>query len=197
MFYELLQQEIPPRKPPLRNIKCQGWPNTQLAIYCRGMFTMVKWMYCRHFRLSKESEILASMYTQGTTLYFRLVFAKFLSVLFCSVDLRRKFLVYSNCHLWDIVSYLAKLHLNLKRPCIIYGLFTNSIIQMFRNPSFPIFRSRHFSPSVTQTVQLRKKWFVPSCKEASTQTLSNHTVFTGKSLQFLVHPEFPVAIVLW
>ncbi|XP_066936738.1 uncharacterized protein [Clytia hemisphaerica] len=57
-------------------------------------------------------------------------------------------------------------------------------------------KPRNFAPSFSQSTQLRKKWFVPSSKTSSISVLSNHTVLTGKSVQFLFHPEFPVAIVL-
>jgi len=59
-----------------------------------------------------------------------------------------------------------------------------------------ISKTRQFSPSLVQTVQLRKEWFVPSSQVAAVQTLSNHAVFSGQSLRYLLHPFLPLAIVL-
>lgn len=56
-------------------------------------------------------------------------------------------------------------------------------------------KTRKFSPSLSQAVQLRKSWFVPIAKSASVHTLSNHTVFTGKSLQYFFNPVLPIAVV--
>ena len=59
-----------------------------------------------------------------------------------------------------------------------------------------ICKSRQFSPSLSQAVQLRKGFFVPTAKNSSVQTLSNHTVFSGKSLQYLFNPVLPVAVIM-
>lgn len=59
-----------------------------------------------------------------------------------------------------------------------------------------ICKARNFSPSYAQSAQLRKAWFTPPSKHSSVLVTSNHTVLTGRSLQFIFHPEYPVAVVL-
>lgn len=81
---------------------------------------------------------------------------------------------------WNVYSGLVTV---LKRYPIVEGPGT-------------ICKTRQFSPSLSQAVQLRKGFFVPTAKPASVQTLSNHTVFSGKSLQYLFNPLLPVAVVM-
>ena len=52
-----------------------------------------------------------------------------------------------------------------------------------------------FEESNKKVVDLRTKYFIP-CGLIGIQAFSNHTVFTGKSLNIIKHPFQPIAVVL-
>lgn len=83
---------------------------------------------------------------------------------------------------------------------VSWNVYTGCVTVLKRYPIVEgpgtICKTRQFTPSLSQAVQLRKGFFVPTAKNASVQTLSNHTVFSGKSLQYLFNPLLPVAVVM-
>lgn len=57
----------------------------------------------------------------------------------------------------------------------------------------PPHRTRSSTSSIT--LELRKMWHTPMSMWSSVRALSNHTVFTGKSLHSISHPLLPLAVV--
>ena len=53
-----------------------------------------------------------------------------------------------------------------------------------------------FDLAATEASKLWRKDMVPHSTRTRVQAFSNHTVFGGKSLKYLKHPNLPFAVVL-
>lgn len=53
-----------------------------------------------------------------------------------------------------------------------------------------------FNMAAKEANELRAKFSIPLSVSSFVQAFSNHTVFTGKSLKYLMHPFLPLVVVL-
>ena len=53
-----------------------------------------------------------------------------------------------------------------------------------------------FNLAASEAAELWRKVSVPRSVRSRVQAFSNHTVFGGKSLKYLKHPNLPFAVVL-
>ena len=61
---------------------------------------------------------------------------------------------------------------------------------------FVIVRSRSVCHGLEHVVELRKKNFQPTSYKDSVLSFSNHSVFSGRSMSYLLHPFQPLAMVM-
>eukprot|EP00795_Rhopilema_esculentum_P004363 gene4363-20585_t len=81
-----------------------------------------------------------------------------------------------------------------------WNIKTGTVLVLDEQPLFEYqkqkCKSRSICHGLEQAVDLRRKNFVPTCFPASVLSFSNHTVFSGKSMKYLLHPFQPLAIVM-
>ena len=71
------------------------------------------------------------------------------------------------------------------------------ILKVFELDSYPEQKKYGtFNMAAKEASELRAKFSIPLSVSSFVQAFSNHTVFTGKSLKYLMHPFLPLVVVL-